>query len=561
LSANESIIDHFGHTTFRLRQRGRQILVDPLLIRSSLRLREPGPPAWLIPDAAATDAVVISHGHDDHLHPASLVGLPADTRLFAYGDSACRKLAALGFRRVTTLRPHERIELTEDTWVTPLAAAASIEGTEQCALLFETPAATILDGVDVRDTAGLRAELAPHRGRVDVAFLPTAGSLQWQGLCNQMDAREAAHLAAWLGAGLVATCGGALSGTAPARPGALERYPSDRADWYAACQGVVEPERILWRAPPVRLRYRDHRLIAASSLAARRVGRVERCLTVQPAVAAYFTGYQPSSPTRRFPARAPDFVREFLLAWVPYRDALQAARGQLATLIRRCDPSAHQTAAAALLVATLSWLRRRQDWSLAGRLSAILPDLGPRASDPDEPVFAAAEAILRDSLGHDHPELSAGEACLAFDRAVRLLQLEAWQMAEQAGLDGERARVGRAEYLEDLRRTRAQRRPALGPNHLLIDAADEELLTGRPPAEGHARGRLFFATPSGVASIPLDETRWTVLGLCDGRTVAEIADALAGDLTAEHDEAERAVLEFLAGLTAQSIHLVQWGLG
>src|SRR5690606_4812323 len=120
-------------------------------------------------------------------------------------------------------------------------AEPSVEGTKQCALLFETPDATVLDAVDIHDAPGTREALAAYRSRIDAAFLPAGASLQWQGAHNQMDPIDAAAFAAWLDPTIVCPCGGVVSASADRRLGTLERYPYDRGAWLAASARELSP--------------------------------------------------------------------------------------------------------------------------------------------------------------------------------------------------------------------------------------------------------------------------------------------------------------------------------
>src|SRR5205085_10328632 len=133
---------------------------------------------------------------------------------------------------------------------------------------------------------------------------------------------------------LVGACGGALSASGPRRLGTLERYPSDRADWQAAAAARIAPQRILWRPPPVQIRYRRGTVLALRPIAGHQVRPRDDGFDVQALIAAYATGYQPDAPLRRFAgglAGAVDASR----GWWPWRELIAASRGAIELLLRR----------------------------------------------------------------------------------------------------------------------------------------------------------------------------------------------------------------------------------
>jgi L-ascorbate metabolism protein UlaG (beta-lactamase superfamily) len=100
---------YLGHATVLIELAGRRILTDPVLtdriafIRRTVAAPEAG-------HQQAIDLVLISHGHLDHLHRASLELLGRDVlTIVPRGMGAM--VRRWGFRQVLVADPHERFEL------------------------------------------------------------------------------------------------------------------------------------------------------------------------------------------------------------------------------------------------------------------------------------------------------------------------------------------------------------------------------------------------------------------------------------------------------------------
>lgn len=549
-------IEHSAHTSFRVSRNGALFLIDPLQVQPSPFLRERGLPRWPLDVPPDIDAVILSHAHDDHLHPPSLLGLPRSTRTYCYGSRAHQQLSSLGFERPTLLEIGTTVSLGQDVRVVPIPAASSVEGIEQCALIIETPDVVVLDAVDIRDTSITRDALESYRGRIDLAFLPAGASFQWQGYWNQMDSIAAADLAAWLDAKLVSACGGALSMSAPRQIGKIERYPIGRAEWQAAAVERLQPSRLLWRAPPLRVEYEKHQRRHIGLRRPNRLQRLESAYEVQALVSTFFTGYYPHEPVRRFRGPGIKRLQEQLVVWHPFQSALSEACDQFAYLLRRCHAEWNRTPAGFLVPNTLRHLLRSDAVDVAARLVALVPE---PASDPKETLscfFSTVEAMLRSEWNRSREE-RFGEAllCLAFDQDLALLTIEHQEMIERGRTDV-LAHVSN-EHVEALRRTSRMRRPILGPNHVWVDSPEIGLLTGHSRSND-VEGLLYYAHPEGVKVFDLCDVEVLILSLCDGRTVQEVACELAARLEGDNDVAEVAVFDLLSRLTRASIQLVDW---
>jgi L-ascorbate metabolism protein UlaG (beta-lactamase superfamily) len=83
-----------------------RILTDPVLRRRAAHLLRVGP----APTPGEVDAVLISHGHHDHLDLPSLVRLPRDVPV-VLPRGLGRSVAARGFRNVTEVEEGEEVPI------------------------------------------------------------------------------------------------------------------------------------------------------------------------------------------------------------------------------------------------------------------------------------------------------------------------------------------------------------------------------------------------------------------------------------------------------------------
>jgi L-ascorbate metabolism protein UlaG (beta-lactamase superfamily) len=534
-------IEHEAHTVFAVRREGVEVAIDPV--------RDDRP---LAPDL---DAVVISHVHDDHLHPPTLLTLPATTPIYCFDEAVERRLHGLGFTEVVRVRGEDAVELPGSIAVTRVPAAPSLDGVEQCALLVETPDVVMLDGVDIRDSPPTRAALAEHRGQIDVAFLPTGASLQWNGCWNQMDALQAVELASWLDVELVAPCGGTLSSSAAPRLGRLERYPVTRAEWLAVAARHLPTSRILSVAPPVRLHYLSGERVAVRRRVINALPPAAVHLGVPLALAAFFSGYDRRSPM--LPLRGPTataVLESRLRSWQGCGTLLVNGVDQLATLIERCHPAENNTAAAVVLRNCLRALHRAEHHGVASEICVILPDPG----DPDEAarqLLDTAEGIIRREIRRGSP-LHDALRCVALDRALAALERERCEM-HRRGRPTPVTESDVAAFVCELRRSAAHRRPVLTPHHLWLDAHDAEPLLGEVAPE-ETQALLYHAHPDGVRRMSLGLLEALVLQRCDGRTVEDLAVDIASALGSDVAVARAGVVDILLAVTTASVQLVDW---
>ena len=109
MSTSAASLRYLGHATVLMELAGRRILTDPVLTdRVAFIRRTAAAPHG--DHQQAIDLVLISHGHMDHLHRASLEAVGRDVvTIVPHGMGAM--VRRWGFRNVLVADPHERFEL------------------------------------------------------------------------------------------------------------------------------------------------------------------------------------------------------------------------------------------------------------------------------------------------------------------------------------------------------------------------------------------------------------------------------------------------------------------
>jgi L-ascorbate metabolism protein UlaG (beta-lactamase superfamily) len=186
-------ITRIVHDTVLLELSGTRLLVDPWFY-SGLLVRQREPIGIVPDDLPAIAAVMITHGHGDHLDERALRGLAATVPEIVARPELRARLSTLGFRRVTALDTWER------TRVGPLTVTAvpARHATPENGYVVQGPGASAYLAGDTRWFDEL-SEIATRFPGLDVAVLPIGGE-RVLGLPRQMGPAEAARAAVVLGA-------------------------------------------------------------------------------------------------------------------------------------------------------------------------------------------------------------------------------------------------------------------------------------------------------------------------------------------------------------------------
>ncbi|WP_326653690.1 MULTISPECIES: MBL fold metallo-hydrolase [unclassified Streptomyces] len=194
-------ITWWGHATCTIEDCGVRVLTDPLFVRRLAHLRRRRgelPPV----EAAAADAVLVSHLHADHLHLPSLARLAPGTRLLLPRGArrsvpGLNRLASAAGLRVTELAPGDEVPVGE---LRVRAVPALHDGRRLPLGPHRSPALGYVISGDARtyfagDT-GLFDSMAEEVGPVDVALLPVGGWGPYLGQGHLDPGRAARALAA-----------------------------------------------------------------------------------------------------------------------------------------------------------------------------------------------------------------------------------------------------------------------------------------------------------------------------------------------------------------------------
>jgi L-ascorbate metabolism protein UlaG (beta-lactamase superfamily) len=178
-----------GHAGVLIQAGGKNLLVDPLFFSAS----EPEEPWASAPrfdprSLPPLDAILITHGDNDHLNPNSLAQLPAHTRVVVprcanppppYQVNIRSVLNVLGFTQVTPLGEWEPLDLGT-VRITACPFRGEDWGLElaQATYLVEAPGMTVFLSADALELEGIAEELRSRGPRVDFAFFGVSGSAE-----------------------------------------------------------------------------------------------------------------------------------------------------------------------------------------------------------------------------------------------------------------------------------------------------------------------------------------------------------------------------------------------
>jgi len=181
------------HGSLILEMRGTRVLVDPWFHSGTVaRQREP---LGLLPEALpSASAVLITHGHADHLDPEALRAIAPKVPQVVAPPELHEKLAALGFTTVTDLAWWDRTSVGD----IEITAVPTKHGVRENGYVLAHGGVTAYVAGDTRSFPEI-VDIATVFPSLDVALLPIGG-LRLLGLLREMSPEEAARAAALLGA-------------------------------------------------------------------------------------------------------------------------------------------------------------------------------------------------------------------------------------------------------------------------------------------------------------------------------------------------------------------------
>jgi L-ascorbate metabolism protein UlaG (beta-lactamase superfamily) len=172
-----------GHAGVLYEAGGRRILVDTIAFPRSWPSR-PGPRPFDLRDLGALDAVLITHGDNDHFHPGLLFRLPRSTPIVIprntepqpYQVDMRRILGLFGFERVIEVDEWERLRFGNVTVVATPFRGEDWGLTLDCrSYVVSSPELTIYLNADSISTPEAYDRIAAELA-IDLAFLGVTGA-------------------------------------------------------------------------------------------------------------------------------------------------------------------------------------------------------------------------------------------------------------------------------------------------------------------------------------------------------------------------------------------------
>jgi L-ascorbate metabolism protein UlaG (beta-lactamase superfamily) len=168
------VVSPVGHATVQIVSPKARILTDPWLTQFLYGLRRSTAPGIHEDDVSRVSCILLSHGHHDHLHPASLRMLPKEAVVVTPPGFA-KKLSRLGFPQVVELAADETCQHAD---VVITAVPARHEGgggrnTSANGYVIQSPEVAVFFAGDTGYFSGF-ADIG-HRFRPDLSLLPIGG--------------------------------------------------------------------------------------------------------------------------------------------------------------------------------------------------------------------------------------------------------------------------------------------------------------------------------------------------------------------------------------------------
>lgn len=178
-------ITRIVHGSYVVDFAGTRILVDPWYYPRGL-VNQTEPLGLTFRTLPAIAAIIITHGHRDHLDPKALAGLPDRAVPVVVPPGLAGKVAAIDYTNVIELAWWDTTRVGDVL----IQAVPTDHGGAGNGYMLERSGVTVYAAGATRYFAGLR-EIADRVPRIDVALLPIGG-LRFFGMLTEMRPADAA---------------------------------------------------------------------------------------------------------------------------------------------------------------------------------------------------------------------------------------------------------------------------------------------------------------------------------------------------------------------------------
>lgn len=157
----------FGHAALHIETSDQQILLDPFfsdnLVEGALVFNPSR--RFELSKLPTPTVLVVTHGHFDHFHPASLASLPRDLPVITANDPpVIAALTEAGFSQIIVCHPWDVIEIGE----TELIATPSDHEEEEVGLLIRNQGCSFWHMADSEVSVATGERLVQHFGNIDL---------------------------------------------------------------------------------------------------------------------------------------------------------------------------------------------------------------------------------------------------------------------------------------------------------------------------------------------------------------------------------------------------------
>jgi len=161
------MITYYGHSCFSVECKGKKLLFDPFISPNELAHK-------IDADTIAADYIMISHGHDDHIHDAEAIAKRTNAKIIACYE-VCMWLEKKGVKNYHPMNigGHWRFDFGKVKCVNAVHSSSFPDGTyagNPLGFLVETPEGNFYYSGDTALTLDMK--LIGDYKQIDFAFLP-----------------------------------------------------------------------------------------------------------------------------------------------------------------------------------------------------------------------------------------------------------------------------------------------------------------------------------------------------------------------------------------------------